>query len=152
LFSPHLKSVRTKSLRQGDHVAVRRSAGYTHHGIYVSEERVIHFSDERGLARKSSARVVATSLDFFLAGGDPVLRVHRRRSNPNKIVERAEAILAGSRRWRPYGLVHNNCEHFASYCATGKRRSEQVRRVAAATATFTAMTVGAVAAARRRRT
>jgi hypothetical protein len=28
-----------------------------------------------------------------------------------------------------YSLAFNNCEHFASYCATGKKRSAQVRNV-----------------------
>ena len=32
---------------------------------------------------------------------------------------------------RDYHLIFNNCEHFASYCKTGRARSGQVRRAAA---------------------
>ena len=28
-----------------------------------------------------------------------------------------------------YSLAFNNCEHFAAYCATGKKKSIQVRKV-----------------------
>jgi len=28
-----------------------------------------------------------------------------------------------------YSLAFNNCEHFATYCATGKKRSTQVRNI-----------------------
>ena len=34
--------------------------------------------------------------------------------------------------WGEYNLVFNNCEHFATYCATGKKSSGQVQGTVAA--------------------
>jgi hypothetical protein len=132
-LTPHrLKPCRPGELRPGDHVAVRRREGYTHHGIYLGAGRVAHFSDEAGLPAKSSARVKATSLEAFLRGGDLLLRRHRRELPREAVVDRALAVVHGDLPWEPYHLVHNNCEHFATYCVTHRSRSVQVRQVAGA--------------------
>ena len=34
--------------------------------------------------------------------------------------------------WGEYSLVFNNCEHFATYCATGNKSSGQVQKTVAA--------------------
>ena len=34
--------------------------------------------------------------------------------------------------WGEYNLAFNNCEHFATYCATGKKSSGQVQKTVAA--------------------
>ncbi len=41
-------------------------------------------------------------------------------------------------------MVWNNCEHFATYCATGKKKSLQVRRVIGGIATITLVVIGSV--------
>ena len=43
-----------------------------------------------------------------------------------EIVETAEYYLENKEEWGEYSLVSNNCEHFATYCATGKKKSGQV--------------------------
>ena len=44
-----------------------------------------------------------------------------------------------------YSLAFNNCEHFAAYCVTGKKKSVQVRRVIGGIATITlAVTVSVI--------
>ena len=46
-----------------------------------------------------------------------------------KIVEKAIYLLNNGEEWGNYNLVFNNCEHFASYCATGEKISGQVGKV-----------------------
>ena len=43
-----------------------------------------------------------------------------------KIVKTAEYYLKNKEEWGDYNLVSNNCEHFATYCATGYKSSGQV--------------------------
>jgi hypothetical protein len=52
----------------GDHLQVSRGL-YHHHGIYVSDERVIQFGSGVPLADKSHTRVDAVSLSDFENGG-----------------------------------------------------------------------------------
>lgn len=137
-LTPHrLKPCTTESLTPGDHVAVRRREGYTHHGIFLGKDRVAHFSDEGGMVSKSRARVKETSMDEFLRGGALLRRRHRRELPPHQIVARARAVVRGERDWKPYHLMRNNCEHFATYCVTREARSIQVRYAAGLVAVST---------------
>lgn len=115
-------------LKPGDHIAVKRRAGYTHHGIYVAADRVIHFSDENGIGNKFTTKIKATSLEAFLGGG-LLMRVSHLLPYPHEeIIDRAESILAGEEPWQPYCIVRNNCEHFATWCAVRRPSSAQVKR------------------------
>lgn len=139
-LTPHrLKPCDRDGLRAGDHIAVRRREGYTHHGVYTGAGRVAHFSDEAGLPAKASARVKETPLEAFLQGGELLRRRHRRQLPPEAAVARARAIAEGRLPWAPYHLVHNNCEHFATFCVTESARSMQVRQVAGAVMLTTAL-------------
>jgi hypothetical protein len=133
---PKSRGVFASALSPGDHICVRRRGGlYTHHGVYVGGGNVIHYSDAEGLRHKSAARVVETTLEEFCAGGELRLVPHRHRSDPLESVRRArESLTRGE-----YSLPRNNCEHFATWCVTGRRKSGQVRRAVA--------TVGVVVAA-----
>jgi hypothetical protein len=113
-----------KDLNQGDHIYVRRKGLlYSHHGIYFGEGTVIHF---KGAAReKKDPVVIKTDIENFLNGGK-LKRRDYKKSLPNAETLRiAKAHLSK----KGYSLAFNNCEHFASYCATGKKRSVQVRNV-----------------------
>jgi hypothetical protein len=144
-LTPHrLKPCSAEVLKPGDHIAVRRREGYTHHGIYLGVGRVAHFTDEGGLAAKSGARVSESALGAFLRGGTLLRRRHRHALPPAEVVSRARAVAQGLRQWEPYHLVRNNCEHFATYCAVRRRRSVQVRQVAGALATGIFLTTALV--------
>lgn len=137
-LTPHrLKHCPVAELRCGDHVAVRRPEGYVHHGIFVGEGRVAHFSDDAGLSGKGQARVQETSLEAFLRGGGLLRRRHRRALPRELVVARARGVLRGEIPWRPYHLVRNNCEHFATFCAAKRTRSVQVQQVAGAAVAVT---------------
>lgn len=111
--------------RRGDHLKVRRLGGiYTHHGIYVGGGQVIHYTGEP--LRRREAEIKRASLEEFAKGGT-VVQVPRPPNafRSSTIVVRAESKLGEQK----YRLLYNNCEHFATWCQTGQRRSEQADRV-----------------------
>lgn len=116
-------------MARADHIYVRRAAGYTHHGVDCGDGTVIHFTGEPG-QQKISACIARTPVDDFLAGGEMKVRRYGKRDDLDTTIERAESALGDS----GYHLVVNNCEHFATWCCTGKKASEQVRGVGSLTA------------------
>lgn len=126
-----------KKPTMGDHIRVGKSfcgiTLYEHHGIYISDDEVIHFSGEPGRA-KLTAKVVKTDLktflrnNFFRAGA---LEVRDFDNVENKYRLSPEEIVANARRIYEegigaYNLITNNCEHLANLCIFGKKISEQV--------------------------
>lgn len=111
-------------MARGDHIKVRRRGGiYSHHGIDMGDGTVIHFSGEP--FRRNNAQVCRATLEEFLAGGQPHVVRHRGTVRPPEDVARAaESCLSQ----RAYCLWRNNCEHFATWCKTGRHHSGQVLR------------------------
>ncbi|MCC6794316.1 MAG: lecithin retinol acyltransferase family protein [Candidatus Hydrogenedentes bacterium] len=139
-------------MARGDHLRVFRR-GYWHHGIDCGDGTVIHYTGE--LFDRSNAAVRRTPIEQFAKGGK--VRVVKSHSDFHieDIIARAESRLEEMR----YSTVSNNCEHFASWCRTGRRESKQVRRaitaatalgVAAVTVAGTLAAVGAMARGRGR--
>ncbi|MEZ9302485.1 hypothetical protein BCT86_01485 [Vibrio breoganii] len=110
-------------LRIGDHLFVSRKV-YTHHGIYVGDDQVVHYS---GLGDGlQSGPVSKTTLRDF-SGGEVI---HRREyKNPRyskpQIVGRVESRLGELL----YNVHSNNCEHFCCWAVTGEHKSKQVEVV-----------------------
>jgi hypothetical protein len=135
-------------MARGDHIYVVRPLRYTHHGIDCGDGTVIHFTGEPG-TRKSDACIARTSVEEFLAGGERKVREYGIRDDPDQTVARAESKLGET----GYHLVFNNCEHFATWCCTGRPASQQVRGVGSLTAqgavaaTTVTATSGVIAAA-----
>ena len=120
------KTVRLSAaeLLPGDHIYVkRRGRFYTHHGIYTGNGEVIHFTGS--IREKTDPTVHKTDLSAFLKGGTLQRHHYKERSSASKTIGIAKEQLFG----RNYSTLWNNCEHFATYCATGRRKSIQVRRV-----------------------
>lgn len=111
-------------MARGEHIKVKRCRGlYSHHGIDMGDGTVIHFSGEP--LHRQNARICRVSLREFLAGGTLELVRHREAGRTLAAsAEAAEAALTD----RAYCLWRNNCEHFASWCRTGRHESGQVRR------------------------
>jgi hypothetical protein len=70
-----------------------------------------------------------TSIDSFGSGNKVFVRQYHIYDSSDIVIQRAESRLNEDK----YDLIFNNCEHFATWCKTGKHESEQVNRVAATT-------------------
>lgn len=117
----------------GDHIRVERHGGlYYHHGIYIGNNKVIHFAPLSGgeIINWSEAKVIETSLEDFLKDGEIEVRQYTDDElmelySPKEIVQNAKHCLG----YTNYNLIFNNCEHFANSCTTGKHRSPQVEEL-----------------------
>jgi cell wall-associated NlpC family hydrolase len=114
-------SLLEKDLNRGDHIYVRRLV-YSHHGIYTGNGTAIHYTGEE--KEKKYPRIRETTIEDFLKGGRLKRRTYTKRLPPAKTISLAKKHLSDNR----YSLAFNNCEHFATYCATGKRKSRQLRK------------------------
>ncbi len=110
------------SIGVGAHIVSERE-GYTHHGIYAGNGRVIHYGGFHHFAKRRP--IESISLRGFAAG-----RSIRIQAEPEavyfgtEVVERAVSRLGEDR----YRFLTNNCEHFCTWCVLGVGRSEQVHR------------------------
>lgn len=119
-----------KNPKRGDHIRVRRMNGlYYHHGIFVSDDEVIHFTgdDDDSVLDWSKAHVIKTDLQKFLRGGEVEVKEYTDAEIGDLypvegIVSYARSCLGEG----GYNLIFNNCEHFANACTLGKYRSRQV--------------------------
>ncbi|MBS6643479.1 MAG: lecithin retinol acyltransferase family protein [Clostridiaceae bacterium] len=117
----------------GDHIRVMRAGGlYAHHGVYVSDDEVIHFTgtEDDSILDWSKPEVIRSDLDYFLKGGTLEVKEYTADEfsdlySPEQIVVYARACLGD----KGYHLAFNNCEHFANVCTLGRFRSNQVERV-----------------------
>eukprot|EP00800_Vazella_pourtalesii_P006053 TRINITY_DN173_c0_g1_i5.p1 TRINITY_DN173_c0_g1~~TRINITY_DN173_c0_g1_i5.p1 ORF type:complete len:225 (+),score=40.68 TRINITY_DN173_c0_g1_i5:87-761(+) len=90
-----------------------------HYGVYIGHDRVIDFSQE-GIQRRS--------FEEFASGYEVHVRSYLGTRPRAEIVETALYYLKDEEEWGDYNLVFNNCEHFASFCATGEKKSGQVKK------------------------
>ncbi|KAM5557873.1 protein LEAD-SENSITIVE 1 [Rosa sericea] len=151
-----INKIDKESLERGDHIyCYRKGYLYSHHGIFIGEDRVIHFNRTKegntsrrvkpcqkcGVDKNHLRGVVKSCVDCFLNGRS--LRrfrygvSHRRFAtnnvgtcttgdpdSPDVTISRANDLF-NKKDFGDYDLVQNNCETFAVFCKTGKRRSDQ---------------------------
>ncbi len=126
-----------KDLNTGDHIYVKRKGFlYSHHGIYAGKGFVLHYKG--ALKEKKDPAVIISDIATFLNNGKLRRRLYRRRLPRSETLQIARAHLAQ----KGYSLVFNNCEHFATYCVTGKKKSMQVNRIIGGLATLTLAVTG----------
>ena len=112
-------------MQVGDHLVTPRT-GYTHHGLYIGNQEVIHYEGKFG---SDSGRIAKVTLAEFCEGAscrvrDYPLRVYGRKES----VERAYQRLGEC----DYNVVFNNCEQFVAWCIMGIGYSEQINTVVSA--------------------
>lgn len=154
----HIEKVNLKDLEYGDQIAimgdvaelnpalralmciVEGSDKYFHHGIYDKEEmEVIELHGET----KQNAVPKRRPFLQFCAGREQLYRVVHEECLPvNKTMQMEEDILEKKESWPDYGLITNNCETFATYLKTGKRRSQQVSEAIKRFVKYVIKTVG----------
>lgn len=109
---------------------------YSHHGIDCGDGTVIHYTGT--LWKRKKASITRTSLEEFAGDKEVLIFEYKTQPEPDEVIERAESRLNE----QGYDLVFNNCEHFATWCVTGKARSKQVERAAVAAAGTVALVGG----------
>ena len=116
----------------GDQIRVSRGL-YYHHGIYVSDDKVIQYASPRGSEISApNALIISTTLDEFLKGGEVEVRTYsdeekKRVRSKEDVVKFAKSMLGTG--LGEYDLINNNCEHFSNYCAFGEKFSNQVNDI-----------------------
>jgi len=115
---------------------------FLHYGIYIGNEKVIHFASKDGRAPQSINKISLASFaseqtrTFFLIDFDqyfkdaniykmsPALAImakNMRRINNYKDISAKETVRRAKSKLGEtgYSLLFNNCEHFAMWCKTG---------------------------------
>eukprot|EP01084_Bolivina_argentea_P003589 6747_1 len=132
---PYSHTVSVSDLRAGDHIYCWRKWNiYSHHGIYIGNTEVIHFSGE--IINAKDAKIIKTSLKQFLKG-DTLKRVvygvskkyfkiaragscnELKPDHRNTIIKRAKSKLGSCK--GTYNLYAWNCETFCLWCTLGQR-------------------------------
>eukprot|EP00005_Dracoamoeba_jomungandri_P001221 CAMPEP_0174251202 /NCGR_PEP_ID=MMETSP0439-20130205/1105_1 /TAXON_ID=0 /ORGANISM="Stereomyxa ramosa, Strain Chinc5" /LENGTH=208 /DNA_ID=CAMNT_0015331463 /DNA_START=13 /DNA_END=639 /DNA_ORIENTATION=+ len=113
-----------EDLEVGDHIYCWRYLTFKHHGVYVGDDRVVHFTKNI----QGAFDVQETSLDSFLCGGSLYIKKYKRKSVlPTKRVVKNARVLVGCFQGT-YDVFCFNCEHVASWCKTGKLKCEQLEK------------------------
>ena len=101
-----------------DHLEVPRQHGlFNHHGIDLGDGTVAHYLEGREILR--------SPLEEFCQG-QPLRVINYVKASPQgETLRRAMGRLGEQN----YNLLFNNCEHFATWCKTGRHRSGQVDSV-----------------------
>jgi hypothetical protein len=137
-------------MARGDRLRVeRRLAGstvaYMHHGIDVGDGTVVHARPDDFRSPLAGGRVERTSRAEFAGGGTVLVTTEPPAAYPpDEIVARALEHVGR----KGYCPVVDNCEHFATWCATGERASRQVDIVLSRISGVTAR-IATVVSARR---
>jgi hypothetical protein len=126
------KTVPDKYLKKGDHVYITRKCGIYHHdAIYLGNKRVVHIFGE--MSTNTNVKAKEDSWENFVGVnadggvswfGTVYVIVYRLRTrSPDKIVSEALQLASDSYGEGIYNFLSKNCQHFASYCCTGKEIS-----------------------------
>lgn len=104
------------------HLKVQRF-GYTHHGIYVGGNDVVHYSGKANGLFDRSGKIAKVSLADFANGTQ--IQVVRHAIT---VFTPIEAVARALRRIGEvaYTVFENNCEHFVNWCLHDQHRSRQV--------------------------
>lgn len=108
------------SIKLGSHLVTPRT-GYSHHGIYVGNGRVIHYS---GLADgMNTGPVEEVTLSTFTSGKGYSIKKHEKpKFSAAEIAARARSRIGEDL----YCVFSNNCEHFCEWCINNDHDSTQV--------------------------
>ncbi len=106
---------------------------YHHYGIFADENTVIQFGmPDNGNTPPDSIEVLTTDINTFSGGefierGVPEGSEKASRRTPEETVDLALSRLGE----KGYNILSNNCEHFATECFFGEKRSsfDKIRKM-----------------------
>lgn len=134
-------------MARGDRLGVERRflgglVAYRHLGIDLGDGTVVHARPDDFQRPFAGGRVVRTSLAEFAGGGEVTVVVDPPAVHSPEEIARRAASRVGRDGYCP---VVDNCEHLATWAATGRHRSRQVE-AALAIAAAAVVWVGGTAA------
>lgn len=131
-------------MAKGNHIYVKRE-GYTHHGIDIGKGWVIHYTGDiwQKITKQSKHSIRKDKKSVFAGKSKIHVVSYTSCHSVQKTINMAHSRLGEKK----YDLIFNNCEHFATWCKTGKSRSKQVEKAVAIPTTATAGATVAVATA-----
>lgn len=100
---------------------------YLHHGIDMGDGTVVHARPDDPRRMFAGGRVERTSLQAFADGRSVSIVTEPPAVFPPDEVARRAAAHVGREGYTP---IVDNCEHFACWCATGRRESRQADIIA----------------------
>jgi hypothetical protein len=115
-------------MARGDRLGVERRflgglIAYQHLGIDLGDGTVVHARPDDFRRPFGGGRVVRTSVEEFADGRAVVVVTNPQATHAaEEVARRAEARVGRD----GYCPMVDNCEHFATWCATGRHRSRQV--------------------------
>lgn len=142
--------------KRGDVIGVSRNGLYEHYGIYLGNEKVIHYCGEgndfggRITVHKASFSEFIKESKYcfavwfdagrpvrlqqattFLFNGTSAYYENADYRKKYSVFTAEETIRRAKERLgeEKYNLVTNNCEHFAMWCKTGESVSSQVKQI-----------------------
>ena len=92
----------------------RQHGLFRHHGIDLGDGSVAHYLEGREILRSPLG-------DF--SQGEPISVIDHSDASPTGVTLRRAMSRIGEQN---YNLLFNNCEHFATWCKTGRHRSSQI--------------------------
>ncbi|XP_063421825.1 uncharacterized protein LOC134706640 isoform X1 [Mytilus trossulus] len=126
-------------LNKGDHVKYKRGL-YSHHAVVVDvypenqTYKVVHFTGEKtsGFPAEIKEEILPFEFDQII-----LIRYRYGRLDRSETVNRAYKLLKLQKEMRViYNILTSNCEHFVTWCITGKAKSHQVTKALAPIAPF----------------
>ena len=108
-------------MAKGDHILVSYGL-YTHHGIDLGDGTVVEWSKGQEYS-KGQPIIARVSFEEFSKGQAVTVVEYSHCDPPEIVVGRALSRIGET----GYDLVFNNCEHFATWCKTGRAESVQVK-------------------------
>lgn len=128
----YLKTYNPNQPKAGDLIFAYKTYSYLpykHFGIYLGHNKVIHYhgnSIETALIQEDSIETfLSNSIDNNLHILDSDNSEMENDFSVEKTITRAKSRLGE----KSYGLLMNNCEHFAMWCKYGTKKSTQVENV-----------------------
>ncbi|MEO1620083.1 MAG: lecithin retinol acyltransferase family protein [Cyanobacteria bacterium J06632_3] len=106
-------------MARGDQVYVYREIvgiPYEHHGIDCGDGTIIHYS------KVGEAKIRRTSRASFARSNTIYTKKQTTAFISDNVIKRAESRLGEQR----YDFFFNNCEHFATWCKTGRNECAQI--------------------------
>lgn len=135
-------------MARGEHIFINCNTNgipFQHHGIDMGDGTVIHLAPQSGARialRDPSAEfaVRRVSMDDFCRGAQLEKVMHKNARPAHEIAATAESMLGNT----GYSLLEGNCEHFATLCAIGVGKSQQIELGEATVSAFASMAAKAL--------